>query len=59
MLTAKIGVSHALDERLHPRTLRFILDKLPEEFRMRLSVDPIFGRPIRLPLVGIIESTTR
>lgn len=54
-MTVKLPVPHTLDECLHPRTLRLLLRKLPVELRMRVSVDPIFGRPVHLPFIAIIE----
>ena len=55
----KLLVSYTLDERLHPRPLRFPVGEIPVEIRMRVTVDAVFGRSVRLPFVGIVESSLR
>jgi hypothetical protein len=52
-------VSHTLDECLHPRALRLGVGQLPVEIRMCVAVDAVFGRSVRLPFVGIVESSRR
>lgn len=58
LLAVKFHVSYALDKSLHPRTLRLLLCKLPVEFCMRLSIDPVFGCPVRLSFVAVIKPMT-
>ena len=52
-------VSHALNERLHPRTLRLALGQLPVEISVCVTVDTVFGRSVCLPFIGVIESSRR
>ena len=52
-------VSLTLNERLHPRILRLSVGQLPIEIGMCVTVDTIFRRSVRLPLVGIVESPRR
>ena len=50
-------VSHPLDEGLMPRALRLGIRQLPEKISVGIAVDPVFGRSVRLPFVGVVESS--
>lgn len=50
-------ISLPLNERLHPRALRFRVGQLPVEIRMCVTADTVLGRPVCLPFVGIVESS--
>jgi hypothetical protein len=52
-------VSHTLDECLQPRALRLAVSQVPVEIRMCIAVDSVFGRSVRFPFVGIVESSHR
>jgi hypothetical protein len=52
-------VSHTLDECLQPRALRLAVGQVPVEIRMCVAVDSVFGCSVRLPFIGIVESSRR
>ena len=55
ILAAKVSVSLALDESVHPRKLRLVLAELPVEISVCFAINAVLRRSVGFALVGIVE----